>query len=148
MTKKKTISLKTMMTGMMTKMKFTSLSKSQCSTKRRKKRSPFEQHKRRKRLRSVEPNGSATSDCHDLDGVLHTVWTASNVETTSTEVHLFVLDTVRLQPLVGFTQVAFKKSWFTTLTISNQSIPRHRQLESDVPLVAESVRTFTPVLMN
>ena len=72
----------------------------------------------------------------------------SNVETTSTEVHLFVLDTVRLQPLVGFTQVAFKKSWFTTLTISNQSIPRHRQLESDVPLVAESVRTFTPVLMN
>ena len=130
------------------KMKFTSQSKSQYSTKRRKKRLLYVQLKRRRLLPSAEPNGSATSDCHDLDGVLHTVWTASNVETTSIEAHLFVLDTARSQPLVGFTQVVFKKSWFTTRTISNRSIPRHRQLESDVPLVAESARTSTLVLMN
>ena len=71
MRKKRTISSKTMMTGMTMKMKFTSLSKSQYSTKRRKKRSHCERHKRRRLLRSAEPNGSATGDCHDPDGVLH-----------------------------------------------------------------------------
>ena len=38
-------------------------------------------------------------------------------------------------------------SGFQEIMVHNP-IPRHWQLESDVPLVAESVRTFTPVLMN
>ena len=52
--------------------------------------SHFVQHKRRRHLRSDEPNGSDTSDCLALDGVLLTVWTTSNVATSSTEVPLFV----------------------------------------------------------
>ena len=45
---------------------------------------------RRRHLRSDEPNGSDTSDCLVQDGVLLTVWTTSNVATSSIEVPLFV----------------------------------------------------------
>ena len=104
--------------------------------------------KRRRHHPSVELNGSDTSDCLVPDGVLLTEWTTSNVATSSIEVPSFVLDMARLRPHVVFTRPDSRKSWFTTSTIWKPSIQKPKPLESVEPLVVESERTSTLVLMN
>ena len=78
-----------MMIGMMMKTKAMLQSKSLFSMKQHKKHWHSVQHKRRRPLRSDEPNGSDTSDCLVPDGVPLTVWTTSNDATSSIEVPLF-----------------------------------------------------------
>ena len=106
---RKTISLKKMKTGMTTKMKVTSLSKSQFSMKQHKKHFRCVLPRRRRHHRLDEPNGSVTSDCLVLDGEHLTVWTVSNEETTDTVVHSYVLAMERSLKLVGSTHQASVK---------------------------------------
>ena len=123
-------------------------SKSQSSMKQPKKHLHFVQHRRRRLHLSVELSGSDTSDCLVPVGELRTEWTTSNVATTSIEVPSYELDTVRLPPHVVFIHPVSEKSWSTTSTIWNPSILKLKRPVLAEPLVAESVRTFTPVLMN
>ena len=88
-------SSKTMMTGMMTRTVSTLRNKNQFSMKQRKKPLLFALPRRRRLHLSDEPNGSDTSGCLAQDGVLLMEWTTNNVAISSTEDHLFVLDTAR-----------------------------------------------------
>jgi hypothetical protein len=137
-----------MVIGMTMQLKATSPSKSQSSMKRQRPLSPFVQNKRNSPHHSVEPNGSGTSDCPVRDGVHLTVWTANNDEITATAVHLYVLVTARLQPLVAFTHLASKKSWCRTQQISNQSTQKPRLHVLAEVLAVESENTFTHEPMN